>query len=185
MRAYFFILGLVVLGIWGCASGGVKMGGVLHPLSDIQKAIVAAFPKGLERVGSSKRVFYSKFFNPEDLDFGEKNSSERDNRKEQNSREQKIDSEEIVVDEEELTLFRAQVVATVLGSSRPYTLQIKVFVDERKDEYLSEDKNKLYQGEWDRYGADDELEEYFLRKIKSILAKHHRTKNIIDDFRTF
>lgn len=178
MKTWFIILAFI-FGNWGCSSGA-KIGGLLHPLSDIQKAIVASFPEGLEQADSKKRVFYSKFFDPNALDFGDEiiYDDEEGESKKRMYREVKVDAEE-------LSLFRGQVVATVRGSSRPYTLKIKVFVDERKDVYVSEDPNKLYSGEWEKQGQDDELTEYFAEKIKSILAKHHRTKNIIDDFRSF
>ncbi len=177
MKTWFIILAF----IFGCSSGA-KVGGLLHPLSDIQKAIVASFPQGLEQSDPKKRVFYSKFFDPDALDFGDEAVYDED----EGEPQKRGYNKKITVYAEELSLFRGQVVATVLGSSRPYTLKIKVFVDERKDAaYVSEDPNKLYNGEWEKQGQDDELTEYFVKRIKSILAKHHRTKNIIDDFRSF
>lgn len=68
---------------------------------------------------------------------------------------------------------RAYAVATILGSSRPYNVDVKVIREVKK--------KGLFRSE----GRDDEMSLTLGERLKQALADRREDRNIIDDFRAF
>jgi len=69
---------------------------------------------------------------------------------------------------------RAFARSTILGSSRPYTVEVTVYR-----------QRKLGPGEYSEPEADDVLTERLANKIETDIANRREDRNIIDDFKPF
>lgn len=68
---------------------------------------------------------------------------------------------------------RAYAKVTILGSGRPYTIEVRVF------------REKRIKGQYTLIGEDRKLSNELLERIREALADRRDDRNIIDDFRAF
>lgn len=68
---------------------------------------------------------------------------------------------------------QAYVVVTILGSSRPYSIDVHAFTEEKtEDGYVNR-------------GEDLDLTDRLAERLRSALANRREDRNVIDDFRAF
>lgn len=68
---------------------------------------------------------------------------------------------------------RAFALVKILGSSRPYSVDVRVFRERKK------------KGIWRADGSDSEMTEQLGERMKQALADRREDRNVIDDFRAF
>ena len=68
---------------------------------------------------------------------------------------------------------RAYAVVKILGSSRPYSIDVRVFREVKK------------KGVWKPDGSDSEMTELLGERLKQALADRREDRNVIDEFRAF
>lgn len=141
---FFLFLGLSFL-LGGCANKA-KIQNVMLPLITVKKTVISRFPFGTVREESlNGRELLSQYFNPANM-------------------------EEEAGDRPE----RAFVKAIILGSGRPYSVDVKVFREKRV-------KGTAYA----KPVLDKKLTDELTTKVREALADRRDDRNIIDDFRAF
>ena len=152
LRGLFFILTLAMV---GCVSlepapdYGVRLTTGDWPLLALQKLVASELPVGLRNNSPNGREFYSRYYIVDDTSY--KAAAEATDR------------------------YTAKVV--VLGSERPYQLEITVDHERRR---LHEDDFN-----YDVVGHDKRLAQELAYKLHDILSKRREERNVIDDFRVF
>lgn len=68
---------------------------------------------------------------------------------------------------------RAYAVVKILGATRPYNIDVKVFVEAKDDGY------------WVADGSDSKMTKQLGERMKQALADRREDRNVIDDFRAF
>ena len=126
-------------------TGGVRSNDVLRPLKDVRKAVYYVLRKNVLRLSENNRTYYSKYHRP---GMNLKLSAYKQKQ-------------------------RGQVVITILGDRRPYTLVVQYRIEE-----LSGGKFKLV-----RY--DRGLAEKYLEQLETYLAGRPEERDMIDDFRPY
>lgn len=144
----------------GCAS--VHLNDLDYSLADIQKGITLTVPKGIAKISVNRRTFSSKYFDPSSLNV--ERSTQRSS---------------------DIFRERATVVATILGDSRPYTVELEVIVEEDLSDMKSQKNDDFIDGQFSTVGSDKKLARYFRDRLANYLARLERNKNLIDDFRPF
>lgn len=122
-------------------------------LKDIQKAVNLVLPGGARTVSSNQRTYESRYFVPyvKDPDFDHASSA----------------------------IKRAYANITILGNQRPYTVKIKVIIENKVQ--MEEMISTRY--EFDK--EDASIAKDLARKIKDTLVKRREHNNLFDDFRAF
>ncbi len=141
---------------------GQKIEDLNYSLIDLQKGISAVVPKGIGMISENRRVFTSKYFDP--------NSIEGVRRK----------SNASLYGRE-----RGSVVMTILGDSRPYVIDVDVIIEEDTSGEESKKNDDFIEGKFVVLEHDERLAKYFRNRLANYLARLERNKNIIDDMRPF
>ena len=131
-----------------------------YSLVDIEKGISATVPKGVGKISENRRVFTSKYFDPESFEM-ERSTQQNDLRE------------------------RASVIVTVLGDRRPYSVEIEVLIEKDTSEVEIKKDDDFIEGKFSKSGKDKGLAKYFRERLANYLARLERNKNLIDDFRPF
>ena len=155
-----FLSILLAVGATGCST--VKLNDLDYSLLDIQNGVATTMPKGVARVSPNRRMFTSKYFDPETIDADRTTD-----------RGQDIERE------------RAYVIELVLGDRRPYDVEIEVIVEEDVSGGKTKKNDDFIEGKFERVGSDKGLAKYYRDRLANYLARIERTKNLIDDFRPF
>ena len=110
----------------------------------IKTVVVSNLPGGMKEESQNGRTLRSGFFDPQTL------------------KPEKFGAKT-----------HAYVVVTILGSTRPYNLDVHAFTEE-----------KSLDG-YDDLGEDDALTDRLVERLRSSLANRREDRNVIDDFRAF
>lgn len=110
----------------------------------IKTVVTANVPQGVRRESANGRELTSNYFEIETF------------------KPEKSDANE-----------RAYSVVKILGSSRPYNVDVQVFREEKR------------KGIWRADGGDSDMTEKLGERIKQALADRREDRNVIDDFRAF
>lgn len=142
---------LLAVSLWtmlftGCGSKPV-IDDVMLPYTTVRTIVLAELPGGLRKQSSNGREVESGYFSWGSLDD---------------------------TDGEELSE-RAYAKVVILGSSRPYRLDVRVFKEKRAK------KSKTYA----KAGEDRKLARELVTRLKESLANRRDDRNVIDDFRAF
>ncbi len=139
---------LLLFGLIGAAMVGCQSTSAIQnvPLSynAIKTVIVSTLPAAVRRESSNGRTMTSGFFDPTTL------KPEKPNAK-----------------------IHGYAVVTVLGSSRPYNIEVKAFTEEK-------DKDGF-----EPLGENRELSKRLAERLRAALADRREDRNVIDDFRAF
>ena len=144
-RALF--AGAIVLLGSGCATKGVNIERVKGSYQFVRQTVVANLPGGIRNVSQNGREFDSGFFPPDVKKFQLDATKDRE---------------------------RSFAHLTILGSSRPYTINVRVYVEERARD-----------GSYGNRELDDRLTDELVLRLRDDLAHRRDDHNIIDDFRAF
>lgn len=157
-------LGAFITGtlIFGCATTQTTSD-LNYPLEDVQKAVGARLPGGIQTVSSNQRTFQSEFFAPDRLipDYDQSHKHHG--------------------------ALRAKARVTILGDRRPYRAEVLVDLQERINEKSIPRvrKTDLSLGQFERISADPDLARRIASDIQEYLLQKAGTKNILDDFKPF
>ena len=150
---------LLSLTLVGCATRGENIKDVMLPLAVVRKVVMDNVPGGLQKQSLNGREITGEFFNASNLDEPTDTSPER-----------------------------ARAKITILGSRRPYTINVSV-VREKKIKISSKGpkngpKNGL-SGKYQSLGEDSKLAKQVVKRLKEALANRPADINVIDEFRAF
>ncbi|MBK7889729.1 MAG: hypothetical protein IPJ84_02440 [Bdellovibrionales bacterium] len=137
---------ILMLGV-GCASSSVSIKEVTLPLAVVRKIVMENIPGGTSSESMNGREIVGEYFDPKNLD------QPADDQKE-----------------------RARATVTILGSRRPYQLQVSAVLERRR---------KGSKTKYDVVGDDRALAKKVRDRIKTALANRPADLNVIDDFRAF
>lgn len=141
-----FVAWILTLGA-GCASSSVSIKEVALPLAAVRKIVMEFIPGGTSSESLNGREIVGEYFEPTNLD------RPADDQKD-----------------------RAKATIIILGSRRPYQLQISVVVERRR---------KGSKTKYEVVGEDRALAKKVRDRIKVVLANRPADLNVIDDFRAF
>ena len=130
--------------VTSCTSSA-KINNVMFAFQDVRSAIIASLPHGLRQEGSNGREMLSWYFSPKNFETEAEDKPER-----------------------------AYAQVNIIGSSRPYKINVAV-VRERR----------LKNGDYTKVGEDERLTDLMVKRIKAVLADRRDDRNVIDDFRAF
>ncbi len=136
----------MVLFCSGCASSS-GIKNVMLPLTVVRKIVMDNLPGGVKKESMNGREITSEYFDAKDIDVPSETARER-----------------------------AKAVITVLGSRRPYTVNVVVTREKRE---------KGSKKKYDKLGEDDRLTKDVKKRIKDALDNRPADLNVIDDFRAF
>ena len=137
------LLGFIFVGAVGCQTTSAIQN-VSLSYNAIKTVVVSTLPAAVRRESSNGRTMTSGFFDPVTL------KPEKPNSK-----------------------VHGYAVITVLGSSRPYNIEVKGFTEEKdKDGY-------------EPLGENRELSNRLAERLRAALADRREDRNVIDDFRAF
>lgn len=131
----------------GCATQGMTIESTRASFQNIRKIVVAQLPGGAKRISPNGREFTSGYFVPDVT---------------KTSIDATKDGE------------RAYAFVKILGASRPYSINVQVFVEVRES-----------SGRYVQDGLDQKLTQEIAQRIRDSLANRREDQNIIDDFRAF
>jgi hypothetical protein len=130
----------------GCASTNAQIQNVPLSFNAVKTVVVHSLPGGTLRESDNGRTMTSAFFDPETMK---------------------------PEDEKKPLKVRAYMVVSIFGSSRPYSVEVKAFKEERT------------QDGYDDLGEDLELTDRLAERLRTALADRREDRNVIDDFRVF
>jgi hypothetical protein len=138
-------LGALLAG--ACASEGITIENVKGSYPAVRQAVVSQLPQGVRNVSANAREFDSGYF---PLD----------------TRKFQLDASK---DPE-----RATAHVQILGASRPYTINVRVYIESRQP-----------NGRYRRERLDHDLAEELVERVRDDLAHRREDHNIIDEFRAY
>lgn len=138
----------------GCSTGRVLEVPSL-PLVEIKKAVREVLPGGKRDESENGREFFSQYF--------EKGNS--------NNIYPSLAAPDT----------RSYVQILILGSSRPYRVQIQVPIEQRKMWSAGESGKPTYH----RIGWDEQLAQRTARELNQLLDDRRKGQNLFDEFRPF
>jgi hypothetical protein len=116
-----------------------------RPLSVVRGAVLKTLPRGLAFTSENGRTFTSNYFVPKgDMKADGTHAKER-----------------------------ARAAVTILGASRPYAIEVKVFLEIKDEDGYASD------------GLDTDLADRLDESIRKELANRRDDRNLIDDFKSF
>ncbi|MBT4760237.1 MAG: hypothetical protein HOO06_00945 [Bdellovibrionaceae bacterium] len=145
-----FVLNLVHT-ILGCANHAMSVDGINNPLVQIKASVIKSLPLGLRKSSINGREFESKFY--------------------------VVKGKKAVAAKSRPLRNMARI--TILGDRRPYTIEVKVFVQKRVG--YSDINGHVYKNL--RY--DKQQARHIAQGIKKRLTNRREDMNVIDDFRVF
>jgi len=140
----FLLFLLVSAFLSGCQTAKPAMSNLMLSYNSLKTILGNHMPQGIREQSSNGRKLYSGYFNPKNFD------------------EDAAEAQE-----------RAYGVVTILGTSRPYNLDVDV-IRERKS-----------GGDYRSEGHDKALTQKLVQRLRAALADRHEDRNVIDDFRAF
>lgn len=120
---------------------------VMLPLAVVRKIVLDNIPGGVKKESLNGREITSEYFNAKEIDVPSETARER-----------------------------GRAVVTILGSRRPYTVQVVVTREKRR---------KGSKKNYDKLGEDAKLTKLVRKRIKDALDNRPADINVIDDFRAF
>jgi hypothetical protein len=138
---FFFVLFLWISVLLGGCASGPRINNVMLPLTTVKKTVISRLPLGVVREESlNGRELLSTYFNPTNVD------------------EEAADQSE-----------RAYAKVLILGSGRPYTVEVRVIREKRR-------KNNKFE----KVGEDSRIGKDLLERIREALAERRDDRNVID-----
>lgn len=133
----------------GCATtqGGVTIDSARGSFAFVRRVVVGQLPGGIRQISQNGREMDSGYFTPDATKFQIEASQEVE---------------------------RACAHVQILGSRRPYSINVRVYREEAKP-----------NGGYRNVGSDEKLSAELARRIRDDLANRREDHNIIDDFRAF
>ena len=144
--ALILAISLAAISLGGCASSN-GIKNVMLPLTVVRKIIMDNMPGGVKKESMNGREITSEYFDAKDVDVPSETARER-----------------------------GKAVITVLGSRRPYTINVVV---------TREKRTKGSKKKYDKLGEDPKLTKDIKKRIKDALDNRPADLNVIDDFRAF
>ncbi len=120
---------------------------MMLPLAVVRKIVLDNIPGGVKKESMNGREITSEYFNAKEIDVPSETAKER-----------------------------GRAVITILGSRRPYTVQVIVTKERRR---------KGSKSSYEKLGADAKLTKLVRNRIKGALDNRPADLNVIDDFRAF
>lgn len=120
---------------------------VMLPLAVVRKIVMDNIPGGVRKESMNGREITSQYFDAKEMDVPSETARER-----------------------------GRAVVTILGSRRPYTIQVVVTREKRR---------KGSKKNYDKLGEDAALTKAVRKRIKDALDNRPADINVIDDFRAF
>lgn len=141
---------ILAISLAAISLGGCASNGiknVMLPLTVVRKIVMDNMPGGVKKESMNGREITSEYFDAKDIDVPSETARER-----------------------------GKAVITVLGSRRPYTINVVVTREKR-----ARGSKKKY----DKLGEDSKLTKDVRKRIKDALDNRPADLNVIDDFRAF